>query len=810
MDYIAGDCSDSGTSGVKEVNITIYNVSGTTYWTGSAWGASTSWLSTTLSSGNTIWNYTNGDTVTWNDAISYIINATTTDNASRTSTPDSKTFTIDTTAPTVVIEMNSGNYVKQGDTVKVFANFTEDGSGIDGSTVLVTVDTTGTDVSATLMNMTDITHWWYDWDVPSGSDGSVNVSVAASDNVSYSLTGTTWNTTKTIDNTAPTVSIAYNISRNYYKDADTVRIFANFTEDGSGITNSPQISINYSSGTDLSATGMTVTDNTHWYYDLNVPTGAAYDGTFIVNITATDNASNNLNPNPTTDNSKYVDNTDPTGNIATPTDSGYYDETLTNLSGVVNDTQSVSSTVTITIYNVTGAKYFTGTAWQDSSSNLAANTSGSGTQVNWWYEDTSAFPSWLDGHNYTINLTATDTAGNSAQVDGNTFYYDEGGPSIGTVTITDATTGSTTYVKDGDTVNITATVTDANLDAGDQAYIKADLSGFTLGTEVAADGYDGSTAWWNKSSVTCSPGNGTITVIINASDKSGNYATEVNDTITSDNAPPTISYVVMDTDNDGTNYSYIDIYFSETTMDHSTIAYTDFNISTSGVDTAEKITSSNDLVTLRLDTTFQTGDSPTLGVDGSVADLAGNTLTSGTTTINTFRISLSSGWNLVSLPADADADLISTIVSDIDNNLTIIWHYNASSDSWSSWTDSDDDGNFRLEPGEAYWFSMSSADTLIGNYNLMPTGPTSPPYFALIGQSWNLIGHWRTFNQPASTSTYGALASLSDDDVGMVYKYTGASGSSYINIWNGHQSMEPGKGYWLWKESTGNKNYVPS
>jgi len=223
------------------------------------------------------------------------------------------------------------------------------------------------------------------------------------------------------------------------------------------------------------------------------------------------------------------------------------------------------------------------------------------------------------------------------------------------------------------------------------------------------------------------------------------------------------------------------------------------------------------LVTIRMDSTFQTGDSPTIGIDGSVEDLAGNELASGTTIINTFRISLVSGWNLISIPAEVSltpSTLTSDVLSDIESNITILWQYNASAidpdDEWVSWTDSGDDVNLTLEPGEGYWISMTTACTLIGNYDLMPTGPTSPPYTTLAGQSWNLIGHWRTYNQSASTNPYGALASLSDDDIGMIYKYTGASGSSYVNIWNGHQQMQPGKGYWLWKESTGEKRYTPS
>jgi hypothetical protein len=102
---------------------------------------------------------------------------------------------------------------------------------------------------------------------------------------------------------------------------------------------------------------------------------------------------------------------------------------------------------------------------------------------------------------------------------------------------------------------------------------------------------------------------------------------------------------------------------------------------------------------------------------------------------------------------------------------------------------------------------MRTADTLTGNYNLMPTGPTSPPYVTLYGQKWNLIGQWQTFNQSASTSHGGGLASLSDEDVGSLFKFTG---TGYANILNGGQNMMPGMGFWMWKETSGDKQYTPS
>jgi hypothetical protein len=56
---------------------------------------------------------------------------------------------------------------------------------------------------------------------------------------------------------------------------------------------------------------MNMMDNNHWYYDWTIPSGSDDDGLFNVSIYANDNAFNNLDPYPTMDNSKQIDNTAP-------------------------------------------------------------------------------------------------------------------------------------------------------------------------------------------------------------------------------------------------------------------------------------------------------------------------------------------------------------------------------------------------------------------------------------------------------------------------------------------------------------------
>ena len=820
MNWINGTCSDTGYSGINRVNYTVYNVTGGTYWNGASWASGTNWSISTLNGPHTSWS-NDTSAITWQDTVTYIINATAVDNATRSSTVDSNTFTIDTSAPTVTIEMNESTYVKQGGLVRIYANFTEATSGINASTVNISVKNAslGTLLSyGTYGNgalRTDGTHYYYDWTVPSGNDGKVNVSVVATDNVSYSISGVFYNLTKYIDNTAPilTTGIEFDNAETYYNTTDTVRIFANFTEDTSGIdpTTVKVTIVNITGGTTIlnDSAAMSRTDSTHYYFDWSIPD----DQNCQVNISieAADNVTLSLSVDNFTT-SKYIDNIVPQVNISDPSNAVYKDESFINITGTATDDRSGITSVTITIYNSTGGKYWDGTDWLDVAANLDTNESGTGTSITWYYEDASTFPTWVDGSNYTINASVTDNADNyNNNYDSNMFYYDDGGPTISNVLITNVNTSSILYISDGVTINVTANVTDANLGASDKNYIKADLTEVGGNAATNATGYDGAVAYWLVTNIDCTPDDGPITITINASDKSGNYATEVNDTITADNTAPTLNYAVLDADNDGTDYTFVDLYFTEDHMDISTIAYTDFNISISGVSPAAINSTSGNRTTIRFDTTFQTGDSPTIGIAGSVADLAGNTLTTGTTIILTYRLSLSSELNLISFPCDVSTEELTTVLSSITGSWQI-YRYNATATQWQYYNS--DTGywpvgiQWNLSGGEGYWLSIGSAQNLDGSYDLWPEPGYTMPSYTLKGQSWNLVGQWQSYNQSASTSAGGALACLEDTDIGSVWRYN--TGGGYSNIFTDNQNMEPGKGYWIWKESTGDKAYTPN
>jgi hypothetical protein len=114
------------------------------------------------------------------------------------------------------------------------------------------------------------------------------------------------------DSLNPTCSISYNTSAEYFKTPDSLKIYANFTEQYSEINESSvHIAISTNGDGNLTNTSMTMINNSHWYYTWMIPFGSDDDGSFVVHIYACDIVSNNLSPYPTSDASKKIDNTLP-------------------------------------------------------------------------------------------------------------------------------------------------------------------------------------------------------------------------------------------------------------------------------------------------------------------------------------------------------------------------------------------------------------------------------------------------------------------------------------------------------------------
>ena len=110
----------------------------------------------------------------------------------------------------------------------------------------------------------------------------------------------------------PTCSISYNRTKDSFKAYDSLGIHASFTEPYSSVDESSVlIAISTMGNGSLANASMNMIDNTHWSYDWVIPSGSDEDGPFTIRIYANDMASNPLDPYPTMDTTKQIDNTPP-------------------------------------------------------------------------------------------------------------------------------------------------------------------------------------------------------------------------------------------------------------------------------------------------------------------------------------------------------------------------------------------------------------------------------------------------------------------------------------------------------------------
>jgi Purple acid Phosphatase, N-terminal domain/PKD domain len=115
------------------------------------------------------------------------------------------------------------------------------------------------------------------------------------------------------DTQPPICSITYNKTQESFKAYDKLRIIVTFSEMHSGMNESSILLMISTKGNgSLGNTSLVQIDATHWFYDWVIPTGSDEDGEFITTIYASDAVSNTLDPFPTTENSKDIDNTPPT------------------------------------------------------------------------------------------------------------------------------------------------------------------------------------------------------------------------------------------------------------------------------------------------------------------------------------------------------------------------------------------------------------------------------------------------------------------------------------------------------------------
>jgi hypothetical protein len=160
-------------------------------------------------------------------------------------------------------------------------------------------------------------------------------------------------------------------------------------------------------------------------------------------------------------------------------------------------------------------------------------------------------------------------------------------------------------------------------------------------------------------------------------------------------------------------------------------------------------------------------------------------------------VQLVEGWNLISVPVESFDSSINSVLSSIGGDYTAVWTYDAVT---SRWLRCDLEGpDFlndleSIQTGFGYWILMSRPGTL--NIHGALSGTTMP-----LQEGWNLIG----CNSLTPLSITDAISSM--DSEASVWTYDpGTDG------WLGYEpgensndldSLEPGRGYWIYTPEGG-------
>lgn len=145
-------------------------------------------------------------------------------------------------------------------------------------------------------------------------------------------------------------------------------------------------------------------------------------------------------------------------------------------------------------------------------------------------------------------------------------------------------------------------------------------------------------------------------------------------------------------------------------------------------------------------------------------------------------ISLSVGWNLVSLPLIPDDSSIEVVLSGLAG-VESVWTYVAG--VWYSYSPGVPSDLTDMVDGEGYWISMSASATLSVSGTEMPVDPFDPlPAYPVV-EGWNLIGFKST--TPMTVDEY-----LAGVDYVRVYEFI-----DVYSVLSATDDMTPGRGYWM-------------
>jgi len=699
----------------------------------------------------------------------------------------------DTTGPAVVLTNNIDGRaaVKDSDTVIITATFS-DVNGLDtGVTPTITIGSLVT--NAPMSGSGNV--WTYTWNVPVG-DTTAAVSISAKDIVGNDAQAPTDVTSYIVDNTAPSV----NAGIDQIKNAVFTQTGTASDIGGSGVAtylwtmqSGPKI-ITFGSSTAASTT-----------------VSASVDGTYVIRLTATDNAGNSaygeftltwdIAAPTTSDNAPSGWQTADVTITLTPTDatpsSGiaatmYCTDTV-NTCNPSTGTAYTTMPVTISAEGTTYFRY----ASTDNAGN-AQSTVSKTIQIDKTdptISDNYAFSDVWKNSDQTIALIPDDATSGIAMVKYCTGESCElaTGTELATPYPLTFTTDQNTVVryKAWDNSNLASSIGTFNVKidktkpAVDAGADKIKKETFTQEDETASDEGSGIASYlWTQVS---GPDGGIITF----------DTPDAEDTTVQADTDGTYVIRLMVTDN-AKNSAYDDFML---TWDTTAPSITTKSPSVNAVGVASN---TNVVVTFNepmecaggwntcISLVVNSGGSPITGtatyypgtytltfdpentLDSNIeylvtvsdaTDLAGNELLSPVSwkfiTATFYTVSLKNGWNLVSIPTVPINTAISSVLGGASSSIDAVWTYDAIDDKWHVYRPSPADTSdlSSMTAGYGYWISATGDTAIEGYGSLFKEGQTPPQRQLTSG--WNLIGYYQKSGVNEIKANY-ALSTLAD------------------------------------------------
>jgi hypothetical protein len=486
-----------------------------------------------------------------------------------------------------------------------------------------------------------------------------------------------------------------------------------------------------------------------WYIDgftegFEFDTGSTTDdNTIILNFTESGDYNANTAPNVTTDAGAIADMAGNEINSTSETDVTEEDgaapviETVTSDAteeGVLGIGDTINFTVTMAYeedVSISPTTYNNG--------ELDWTTGDGGLTYNATYTVESGQMSYVNPLQLT-GVNATDASGNpSESVDGDDVNktIDAGGPIV-----VAAETVDTDYngMIDGYNLTFTEPINDSTFN-----YENWDVEGYTVtgfNTETPDDRYG---------ILVFDEGNYTDTEVVpefnnvstpEVEDADGytmpgeefSKAAYLNE-LTEDGAAPVLMHAEIDSSD---NPYSVDVTFSETVTEN------DGNVT---FNTSEK----EDFVLegswhFEYNDQLQTGDSPKITAVNNILDDADNAAVlygDKDVVVNTFRKEIKEGYNYVSFPIADEGEVTLADVGLDGDKVESVWTYNPQ-DGWI--VDSDD--AFEIAGGVGYIVYANEDFFLAPNVNNYPDNLKSPA-FTNVYEGWNLVGHYKAYDQPA-------------------------------------------------------------